>query len=539
MVGEQGFIRASKTALAALLALALVLPGSLAVTGAEEAHAAVAAASLSDGWVVQNGKTYYYKAGKKLTGKKKVEGAYYLFDKKGAMQKGLKKVGKRYYYFASNGVMQTGLLKIGKNYRFFASNGVMKTGTVKNGKVTYYISSKGLVEACKRGGSLYRPTGVKMPAYQAKEYNALLTARKVLASITSPGMSKSQKLRRCFNWVMEGYYHQYREYSNYAGWAADFANDHFKRKFNGYRMGCCVSDAAALGYLALAIGYTDVSVGVDSITGSGGHSSTKINGRYYDPLFAEAKDFWSYYGSSNGHHFRSVKLMVPSGANGYATSRYIGQQPTGLAKAKSSKNGLVKSGKYLYYYRFGQKVTNSFITTAKGRYYFTANGRAATGPCKVKGTRYVFSATGKLLTGSKTRVVTVSGQKYRVTKSGTAKAGYSENNTRLYLENGRMATGLCIYKGALYRFSDKGAYLESDTLALRAAARKGKDATELLALIGTPLKKNSYTGCQFVLDDQGNEVFGKDLIYYFRNATVTFLKGDDGKTYLMGFSSPE
>lgn len=539
MIAEWKLAKGSRAALAALLALALVLPGTLATVGAEEAHAAVAAATLNDGWVTKSGKTYYYKAGKKLTGKKKIEGAYYYFDKKGAMQKGLKKIGKRYYYFASNGVMQTGLLKVGKNYRFFASNGVMKTSNVKSGKVTYYISSKGLVEACKRGSSLYKPTGVKMASYQAKEYNALLTARKVLASITSPSMSKSQKLRRCFNWVMEGYYHQYREYSNYAGWAADFANDHFKRKYNGYRMGCCVSDAAALGYLALAIGYTDVSVGVDSITGTGGHSCTKINGRYYDPLFAEAKDYQSYYGTANGHHYRSVKLMVPSGSNGYATSRYIGQQPTGLTKAKSSKNGLVKSGSHYYYYKFGQKVTNSFVTTSKAKYYFTASGRAATGPCKVKGTWYVFGASGKLLTGSKTRIANVSGQKYRVTKSGTAKAGYSEDGTRLYLENGRMATGLCLYKGKAYMFSGSGTYLESETSKVRAAARKGQDATELMALIGKPLKTSTYTGCLFVLDENGNEVYGKDLIYRFRNATVTFLKGENGKTYFMGFSNPE
>ena len=531
--------KGSKAALAILLALVLALPAPLATLEPEEAHAAVAAASLSDGWVAKNGKTYYYKAGKKLTGKKKIEGASYYFDRTGAMQKGLRKIGKSTYYFARNGVMQTGLLKVGKNYRFFAQSGAMKTGTVRSGKITYYISPEGIVEACKRGSALYRPTGVKMPAYQAKEYKALLAARKVLASITTPGMSKSQKLRRCFNWVMDGYYHQYRTFSNYAGWAADFANDHFTRKYNGYRMGCCVSDAAALGYLALAIGYTDVSVGVDSKTGTGGHSTAKINGCYYDPLFAEAKDFASYYGTGNGYHFRSVRLMAPTGSNGYATSRYIGERPTGLTSPKSSKNGLVKSGRYYYYYKFGQKVTNSFVTTSKAKYYFAANGRAATGPCKVKGTWYVFGPTGKLLTGSKTRIATVEGQKYQVTKSGTAKAGYNAQGTRLYLENGRMATGLSYYKGAIYCFDGNGQYLPADTQKLRAAAQKGREAADLLALLGKPLRTSTYTGCLFVLDESGNEVYGKDLLYKYRNATVNLLKGDNGKTYFMGFSKPE
>ncbi len=190
--------------------------------------------------------------------------------------------GQKFYY--KKGEKLTGVQKIGKNYYYFNAKGVMKKGTVKDGSTTYYLGDSGKMEAYQVKSTYYKPTGKKMKAYEAKEYRTLLRAREVAADITKKSDSKATKLLKCFKWVQKGYYHQYRKFRNYEGWAADFANDHFLKTWKGYRSGCCNSDAAAFGYLALAIGYDNVYVGIDSKKGTGGHGCTKINGKFYDPL---------------------------------------------------------------------------------------------------------------------------------------------------------------------------------------------------------------------------------------------------------------
>lgn len=445
--------------------------------------------------------------------------------------------GKKFYY--KNGEALIGKQKIGKNYYFFSKKGVMKTGTVKDGANTYYLNAKGHMEAYQVKSTLYKPTGKKMKDYEAKEYRTLLTARDKVAEITKKSDSKATKLLKCFKWVQKGYYHQYRKFRNYEGWAADFANDHFKKKWKGDRSGCCMSDGAAFAYLALAIGYDKVYVGVDKASGVGGHGCARIGNKYYDPLFAEAKSFSKYYGGKNAGIFnRSVQILVPSASNGYATSKYIGEKPkSSEAEVKAAaNNGLVKvNGSYVYYQN-GKKLKSQWKTVKGSRYYFQKSGAAAAGPAKVSGKWYVFSASGKLQKGSKERTVKVSGDTYRVTKSGRAKAGWAPGKKTLYLENGRRATGLSYYKGKLYWFNAKGAYDAEKTAAIQAAAKKEGNAAELLKLIGAPTKKSSVTGCNPVFLPDGTDVWGKDVTYTFKNAKLLFLKGDDGITYFRSAS---
>ncbi len=444
--------------------------------------------------------------------------------------------GQKFYY--KKGEKLTGVQKIGKNYYYFNAKGVMKKGTVKDGSTTYYLGDSGKMEAYQVKSTYYKPTGKKMKAYEAKEYRTLLRAREVAADITKKSDSKATKLLKCFKWVQKGYYHQYRKFRNYEGWAADFANDHFLKTWKGYRSGCCNSDAAAFGYLALAIGYDNVYVGIDSKKGTGGHGCTKINGKFYDPLFAEAKSFSKYYGTKNGgYHFRSVRIMVPSASNGYATSKYVGEKPKASEEEvkASSKNGLAVLNGERYYYQNGKKLKSQWKTWKGAKYYFQKNGAAATGPTKIKGKWYVFADNGKLKKGSKTRVVTIDGEKYQVKANGVAKAGWAAGNTKLYLENGRMATGLSLYKGQVYWFTDKGVYDVAKTQAIRAAAKKEADGSALLKLIGTPGKKSEVTGCNPVFTPDGQDVWGKDLTYTYKNCKVEFLKGDNGITYFRGF----
>lgn len=253
---------------------------------------------LKNGWAtLQDGiRKRYYKNGKYLKGMQTIKGkTYYFLPNNGTMATGWKTINNKKYYFGTNGVRREGLCRINAKYYLFDKNGVQKTGsTVKMNGRTYYLNSDGICEAKKIGSSstLYKPNGQQMTKGQVMEYDTLKTARKIAAQITNDRMSKSEKLYACFKWVMAKNYRIHRVFSYQEGWAALFANDHFKTG-----TGDCVSDACAFAFLAKAIGYTNVYVGMDSATDfKNTHTWTEINGLVYDPLFAQAKSFSRNYG---------------------------------------------------------------------------------------------------------------------------------------------------------------------------------------------------------------------------------------------------
>lgn len=82
-----------------------------------------------------------------------------------------------------------------------------------------------------------------------------------------------------------------------AGWEVTFANDIFD-----HHQGCCVSEASATAFLFHECGYPQVYVATDT-----GHAWVELNGRVYDPLFAESRDFNSYYNVPyEGYGMRAV-----------------------------------------------------------------------------------------------------------------------------------------------------------------------------------------------------------------------------------------
>lgn len=209
-------------------------------------------APKKQGWVtLKSGKKRYYKDGKRLTG--------------------LQKIGKKYYYFNSNGTM-------------------LKNKTIKRGvkNFTYFIDKKGYVIGKKKGSTYYNANGKKMSQAQIAD----LRSKQIVAQITNPHMSKSEKLRTCFNWVMHKYYYTWRRFDQGGkNWPAVNANDHFL-----HGKGDCVADASAFAYLAKAIGYKKVYVCADAKrSNNSAHSWAEINGYVYDPLFAEAKSYSRYY----------------------------------------------------------------------------------------------------------------------------------------------------------------------------------------------------------------------------------------------------
>jgi hypothetical protein len=140
-----------------------------------------------------------------------------------------------------------------------------------------------------------------MSGVKAQDAITLTRAKAIVDQITNSKMSQSQKLKACYDWVIAKPYVTRRKFSNFEGWPAVYANDHFV--LGG---GNCEADASAFAYLAKALGYTKIYVCTDSNGTSGlAHSWTEIDGKVYDPLFSEAKDYYKYYGvsySSYGLH---------------------------------------------------------------------------------------------------------------------------------------------------------------------------------------------------------------------------------------------
>lgn len=253
--------------------------------------------AVKNGWYKYGTKKRYFKKGKYLTGMHKIDGKYYYFTAKGYMKTGWLKYNNKKYYFGTDGVRCSGVKKISGKYYFFGKKGVLITRTVKSGNTTYYCTEKGILEAWKKGSNVYYPSGKKMSYTNAYNYETLQRAKQVVKSVTSSSMSRSQKFEKCFQWVMYNhYYDTRREFLNQKAWPALYANDYLIPSGRG---GDCFSDACAFAYLAKALGYKNIYVCVDTTATDGsGHCWAEIGGLVYDPLFAEAKSYYGYFGVS-------------------------------------------------------------------------------------------------------------------------------------------------------------------------------------------------------------------------------------------------
>lgn len=267
----------------------------VASEGETDSTISASKSAVKNGWYIYGAKKRYYKNGKYLTGMRKIHGDIYYFNPKGFMRTGWIIYNNKKYYFGSNGKRYSGVKKINGKYYYFSDKGVLRRTTVTEGKNTYYCTEHGVLEAQKIGGNYYYANGKKMDSAKAYEYETLLRARSVVAEITNANMSKSQKFETCFNWVIKHYYATRRVFMNQTAWPALYANDYLIPSGGGN----CFSDGCAFAYLAKALGYKNVYVCVDTDElGDSGHCWAEIDGLVYDPLFAEAKNYYEYYGAT-------------------------------------------------------------------------------------------------------------------------------------------------------------------------------------------------------------------------------------------------
>lgn len=175
------------------------------------------------------------------------------------------------YYVGKDGKAVCGWKKIsGEYYYFDRENGKMSSGGKVDG-----------IKINKNGTAVQTEANVQ-------KIQTMIKARAVMEQVTNASDSKSQKIEKCFRWIFQFPYRRYRclkPIYREPGWEVTFANDIFD-----HHQGCCVSEASAAAFLFHECGYETVYVACDT-----GHAWVELNGRVYDPLFAEARGFSQYY----------------------------------------------------------------------------------------------------------------------------------------------------------------------------------------------------------------------------------------------------
>ena len=226
---------------------------------------------LKKQWISEKGKKYYLKSNWNVPiGSYKIDGTYYIFNSKGMLlqpkKDSLVTVGKTKYFVSPKGKPVPGWhITSGKLYN------AKKTGEVR--KNTKYE------------GITFSSTG------DAKNNEACKLKKKVMtvvASITKSNMTKEQKLRACWNYMVNKKRFRYvSKYPNLneSGWIGKTAYNMLST-----RTGNCYSFACAFAALTKEIGYEPYVVCArisgrrdrarDGLTR---HAWVRINGRYYDP----------------------------------------------------------------------------------------------------------------------------------------------------------------------------------------------------------------------------------------------------------------
>lgn len=186
-------------------------------------------------------KTKYYRNGELANGTVTVNGKKLTFVK-GVLRTGMQTINGNKYYYNTSGVLQkNGIVGSDKDGWYYAD---------KNGKIDF-LYSNGITQ----NGKDWNVMSGKATKVKTKSDKTLFRALKVVAKVTDKSMSKSQKLKACFNYTKNAYKELNPRIPHYHGsdWPIIYANDMF---VDG--AGNCFSYGAAFAYMAKAIGCNGV-----------------------------------------------------------------------------------------------------------------------------------------------------------------------------------------------------------------------------------------------------------------------------------------
>lgn len=220
-------------------------------------------------------------------------GNYYYYNKLGKKLKdGKYKINGKYYYFDSKGIQRTGWQKVGSNYYYFK---------IAKGKKGYMVTSQ-----TANGVSLKKNGKAKLTTYSKQKLPILYQANLKMQSITKNSDTKKEKLKKCFNWIINNLrYYNIGSFRKQSNWDLYYA----KRIFvSGYITADCYTCGVVFAYLANAVGYS-----VNAVS-SGGHGWAEIGNYVYDPNWAVADKAHNYFGMAYGTRGSNVP--------NYAKNRY-------------------------------------------------------------------------------------------------------------------------------------------------------------------------------------------------------------------------
>lgn len=301
--------------------LALMVMVCVPVQGA----AAATTQTTKKAGLVKEGSRYYYydKNGKKLKNSwKTVKGSRYYFTAKGYAATGGAKIGNYVYVFNTNGKLlrpsKATLKTIGKYTYYVNKNGRAATGWFTIGSRLYRADAKGRITKNKT------IEGVVLSKNGYAKTNTASNLKKktmsIVAQITKPTMSKSEKLRACWNYVTSRSRFRYYIIApnfNQVGWQRNLA---YQLLNNG--IGDCYGFACAFAALAREVGYNPyVVLGRVSGTRDGAadgltrHGWVQIDGKTYDPEAQWMGWFPGVYGASSYNISHTIQNRVKYSSN--------------------------------------------------------------------------------------------------------------------------------------------------------------------------------------------------------------------------------
>ena len=451
-------------------------------------------AAVQNGWVTENGNTYYYQNGKKLTGKQKIGDEYYYFNSvHGYMQTGWYETqAGNLYYFGDDGVMRTGLQTIdGETYYFYTTGRVADDVIVTIDSKKYYFDENGKLY---KGGWLDYKNGHTYYFYRGDGH--------MLKScwITSTIDGKQYKFYvRANGYRAEGWlknangdyrYFLYRDGRMLTGWNTIGGKKYYFDPETGIRYeGLHTIDGkkyyfnAVKGYMQTGWFKTQYGnyyyFGDDGVmrtgqqtidaeeyyfysTGRRAHDvivtigSKKYyydeNGKLYKGGWLDYKDGHTYYFyRGDGHMLKSC--WITSTIDGKKYKFYV--RANGYRAEGWLKNS---SGQYRYFlYRDGRMLTGANRINKKLYYFDPETGIRQSGLIKINGKFYFFSSSDGAAYTS--QWITSDGKKYYASSSGALLTGWQEigGSTYYFLYRyGYALTGFNQINGKLYYFYDSG-----------------------------------------------------------------------------------
>lgn len=240
----------------------------------------------------------YYCSGVPADGSFIIDGRTVKFVE-GRPQQGFVTIAGKTYYYDKNGVLQkNGVVgSAEEGYRVADSSGVIDmtfSGIAGSGKnCMYFVNGKADLTAyltCTYGGSQWNVLAGRAHKVVTEEDKVLNRAFKLVAKVTTPSMTREQKLRAMWNYVRDAYEEKNPRIPHYRGmdWPIIYANDML---ING--VGNCLSYGAEFCYIATAIGYKDCYA-----CHSGGHGWAEIEGLIYDVEWSRHVFTYNYYALS-------------------------------------------------------------------------------------------------------------------------------------------------------------------------------------------------------------------------------------------------